>query len=230
MERKEAIRGAYRMTGGNSFYDGMITCSTLSGKAVCRLVWAMNKAENDAYLEKAMSGIPEHFSGKLLEVPVGTGILTMPVYQTMPEADITCLDYSPDMMRQAREKADRLHLKNVTFRQGDVGALPYEDDTFDTKKSVVKYAKWYTPEKEAKYPTSFKVDFVGQPYEGACYYRITRCPICIYAEKLGVSELMPLFCELDEVMITLQHGVLHRKQTLANGGEYCDYFITGNRE
>ena len=48
--------------------------------------------------------------------------------------------------------------------------------------------------------------------------------------KLGVSELMPLFCELDEVMITLQHGVLHRKQTLANGGEYCDYFITGNRE
>ena len=121
MERKEAIRGAYRMTGGNSFYDGMITCSTLSGKVVCRLVWAMNKAENDAYLEKALSGIPEHFSGKLLEVPVGTGILTMPVYQTMPEADITCLDYSPDMMRQAREKADRLHLKNVTFRQGDVG-------------------------------------------------------------------------------------------------------------
>ena len=46
----------------------------------------------------------------------------------------------------------------------------------------------------------------------------------------GVPELMPLFCELDEVMITLQHGVLHRKQTLANGGEYCDYFITGNRE
>ena len=51
MERKEAIRGAYRLTGGNNFYDGMITCSTLSGKAVCRLVWAMNKAENDAYLE-----------------------------------------------------------------------------------------------------------------------------------------------------------------------------------
>lgn len=100
----------------------------------------------------------------------------------------------------------------------------------ENKKSVVKYAKWYTPEKEAKYPTSFKVDFVGQPYEGACYYRIIRCPICAYAERLGVSELMPLFCELDEVMITLQHGVLHRKQTLANGGAYCDYFITGNRE
>ena len=57
MERKEAIRSAYRLTSGNNFYDGMITCSTMSGKAVCRLVWDMNKAENDAYLEKALSGI-----------------------------------------------------------------------------------------------------------------------------------------------------------------------------
>ena len=100
----------------------------------------------------------------------------------------------------------------------------------ENKKSVVKYAAWYTPEREKQYPTSFKVDFVGQPSADACYYRITRCPICSYAEKLGVSELMPLFCELDEVMITLQHGVLHRSQTLADGGAYCDYYITGDRE
>ena len=56
--------------------------------ALCRLVWDMNKVENDAYLEKALSGIPEHFSSKLLEVPVGTGILTMPLYKTLPKADI----------------------------------------------------------------------------------------------------------------------------------------------
>ena len=91
------------------------------------------------------------------------------------------------------------------------------------------HIKWYTPEKERQYPTSFKVDFVGQPYEGACYYRITRCPVCAYAEKLGVSELIPLFCELDEVMIALQHGVLHRTQTIAGGGDCCDYFITGDK-
>ena len=70
----------------------------------------------------------------------------------------------------------------------------------------------------------------GIPRMLSAYYRITRCPICAYAEKLGVSELMPLFCELDEVMIALQHGVLHRAQTLASGGAYCDYFITGDKE
>lgn len=100
----------------------------------------------------------------------------------------------------------------------------------ENKKNIVKYVKWYTPEREKQYPTSFKVDFVGQPYEGACYYRITRCPICSYTKKLGVEELMPLFCELDNVMITLQHGILHRQQTIASGGEFCDYYITGNKE
>ena len=98
------------------------------------------------------------------------------------------------------------------------------------KKNVLKYYKWYTEEKEKLYPTSFKVDFEGLPYEGACYYRITRCPICAYTKKLGVDELMPLFCELDDVMISLQHGVLHRKETIAKGGDYCDYFILGDKE
>ena len=98
------------------------------------------------------------------------------------------------------------------------------------KKNILKYYKWYTDEKEKLYPTSFKVDFEGQPYKGACYYRITRCPICAYTKKLGVDELMPLFCELDELMINLQHGELHRKGTIASGADYCDYFITGDRE
>ena len=167
MERKEAIRGAYRMTGGNNFYDGMITCSTLSGKAVCRLVWAMNKAECDDYLEKALSGIPSNFTGKLLEVPVGTGILTMPVYKTMPDADITCLDYSSDMMKQAQEKASRLNLNNITFQQGDVGALPYENGTFDVVVSLNGFHAF--PDKEAAYREIFRVLRPGGTFCG-CFY------------------------------------------------------------
>ena len=167
MERKEAIRSAYRMTGENNFYDGMITCSTLSGKAVCRLVWAMNKAENDDYLEKALSGIPSNFTGKLLEVPVGTGILTMPVYKTMPDADITCLDYSSDMMKQAQEKASRLNLNNITFQQGDVGALPYENGTFDVVVSLNGFHAF--PDKEAAYREVFRVLRPGGTFCG-CFY------------------------------------------------------------
>ena len=51
--------------------------------------------------------------------------------------------------------------------------LNTEKGKAENKKSIVRYVKWYTPERERQYPTSFKVDFVGHPYEGACYYRIT---------------------------------------------------------
>lgn len=70
MERKDTIQNAYRLTGSNNFYDGMITCSTASGKAVCRAVWGINKTECDEYLTHALAGIPTDFSGQLLEVPV----------------------------------------------------------------------------------------------------------------------------------------------------------------
>ncbi len=171
MERKEAIHSAYRLTGGNSFYDGMITCSTLSGKAVCRLVWDMNREECDAYLEKALSGIPDHFSGRLLEVPVGTGILPMPVYRTLPDADITCLDYSEDMMGQAQEKANRLALKNVTFQQGDVGALPYETGTFDIVLSLNGFHAF--PDKEAAYREIFRVLSRAEPSAAASMWKMS---------------------------------------------------------
>ena len=59
MTRKEQIRSAYRLTGGNaSFYDGMMTYSTLPGKAICRIVWNMDGEKNLRYLERALSGVP----------------------------------------------------------------------------------------------------------------------------------------------------------------------------
>ena len=45
--------------------------------------------------------------------------------------------------------------------------LNTEKGKAENKKSIVRYVKWYTPERERQYPTSFKVDFVSQPYEGA---------------------------------------------------------------
>lgn len=167
MERKETIQSAYRLAGSNRFYDGMITCSTPSGKAVCRAVWGMDKAECDEYLTHALSGIPTDFTGKLLEVPVGTGILTMPLYQTLSGADITCLDYSPDMMKQAQEKANRLGLHNVRFQQGDVGALPFASGSFDTVLSLNGFHAF--PDKEAAYKETYRVLKPGGVFCG-CFY------------------------------------------------------------
>ena len=173
LTRKDQIRNAYRTTGGQaSFYDGMMTCSTWLGKAICRVVWNMDGEKNAAYLEKALSGIPEDFSGKLLEVPVGTGVLTMPVWQSLPQAEITCLDYSPDMMASAQEKAKRLGVDNVAFTQGDVGALPFADESFDIVLSLNGFHAF--PDKEAAYRETYRVLKKGGTFCG-CFYIKDEC-------------------------------------------------------
>ena len=44
MSRKSEIQNAYKYLGKEAtFYDGMITCSTLTGRAVCKVVWNMGQ-------------------------------------------------------------------------------------------------------------------------------------------------------------------------------------------
>lgn len=167
MSRAAEIRKAYKTLGKGDFYDGMITCSTLSGKAVCRTVWAMGREENDHYLDLALSGIPKDFSGKLLEVPVGTGVLTMPVYLELPKAEITCLDYSLEMMNKAQRRAEAMRIPNITFRQGDVGSLPMGDGVFDIVLSLNGFHAF--PDKNAAFAETFRVLKPGGIFCG-CFY------------------------------------------------------------
>ncbi len=168
MSRKSEIQNAYTYLGKEAtFYDGMITCSTLPGRAVCKVVWNMGQEENARYLDLAMAGISENFKGRMLEVPVGTGVLTMPVYQTLPDAKVTCLDYSADMMVVARRRAERMGLSNVAFRQGDVGALPFGDGSFDLVLSLNGFHAF--PDKEAAFRETFRVLKPGGIFCG-CFY------------------------------------------------------------
>ena len=166
--RRSEIQNAYKYLGKEAtFYDGMITCSTLPGKAVCKLVWNMDWETNTRYLERALSGIPQDFSGRMLEVPVGTGVLTMPVYKTLPHADIHCLDDSADMMATARHRAEKMDIPNIRFQQGDVGALPYVDNSFDLVLSLNGFHAF--PDKEAAYRETFRVLKSGSIFCG-CFY------------------------------------------------------------
>lgn len=108
----------------------------------------MNKANCEKYQDAAMAGIPENFAGRLL-CRWARAYSRCRCIRRSPDADVTCLDYSPDMMAQARGKAERMGLENVTFRQGDVGALPFDDASFDAVLSLNGFHAF--PDKEAAY-------------------------------------------------------------------------------
>ena len=98
---------------------------------------------------------------------MGTGVLSMPVYETLPDADVTCLDYSPDMMERAKWQAQKRGIENVRFMQGDVGNLSFADESFDLVLSLNGFHAF--PDKEAAYREVFRVLKPGGIFCG-CFY------------------------------------------------------------
>lgn len=168
MKRKDEIKVAYKNLGkAHSFYDGMMTGSTFIGRWIMKYIWRMTEEENMEYIAKSFEMLPSDFSGKLLEVPVGTGVLSMPVWKTLPNAEIICLDYSEKMMEFAIRRANDMEIKNIRFEQGDVGKLPYDDETFDAVISLNGFHAF--PDKEAAYSETYRVLKEGGIFCG-CFY------------------------------------------------------------
>ena len=116
---------------------------------------------------RVLSYIGENFDGKLLDVPIGTGVLTIPFYSLINKADINCLDYSEEMLNQAKEKAEKLKINNIKFQKGDVGNLPFKNDTFDIVLSMNGFHAF--PDKEKAFSETYRVLKPGGKFCG-CFY------------------------------------------------------------
>lgn len=76
-----------------------------------KLFWS-GTDDNDI-ARKVLSYIPDDFSGNLLDVPVGTAVFTERKWKSLKNAQITCLDYSVDMLEQARKDLMVRHISGV---------------------------------------------------------------------------------------------------------------------
>ncbi|PEQ10455.1 ArsR family transcriptional regulator [Novosphingobium sp. PC22D] len=98
----------------------------------------MPDAPVEAALEAMLTKAP---LGALLDVGTGTGRMAELL---APHADrVTGLDKSPDMLRIARARLQALPADKIDLVQGDFGALPFADGSFDSVlfHQVLHYAQ-----------------------------------------------------------------------------------------
>ena len=56
---------------------------------------------------------------------------------------------------------------------------------------------------------------------------VYACPIHETLKELGMPEIAPVMCAIDKIYTTGIRGVrYHRQKSVAEGDEYCDYYIT----
>ena len=157
----DKIQKAYH--DSKNIYNVVLTQGNIFSRLYMKLFWS--GTDDNEIARKVLSYIPNDFSGKLLDVPVGTAVFTYKKWKSLRNAAIICLDYSEDMIEQARER-----MKNdphVTCVQGDVGNLPLEDESCDIVLSMNGFHAF--PDKETAFKETRRVLKTGGKLI-ACFY------------------------------------------------------------
>lgn len=117
-----------------SHYDAHITASSIRTKALGWIIWG--RATDLDPMEEVLSLLPGRFDGVLLDVPVGTGIFTAPLYRRYPDATIIGVDCSMTMLRTAKVHFREQGVNNVHLLKADAARLPLRDAAADLVLSM----------------------------------------------------------------------------------------------
>ena len=157
----DKIQDAYESS--KNIYDGVLTQGNFFSRMYIKLFWS--GTDDNEIARKVLSYIPDDFSGKLLDVPVGTAVFTQRKWSSLKNANITCLDYSTDMLEQAKRRLDgKAH---INFIQGVVGNLQMDDESFDVVLSMNSFHAF--PDKQKAFSETFRVLKSGGDFI-ACFY------------------------------------------------------------
>lgn len=124
------LKKAYKSS--QNIYDSVLTQKSFFGKLYMNVFWS--GVDDNFLAQQLLSNIPDHFSGELLDVPVGTAVFTEEKWKSLSNAEITTLDYSEDMLQLAKSRLGES--SHITSVQGDVGDLKFQDDSFDIVLSM----------------------------------------------------------------------------------------------
>lgn len=160
-------------------YDDLLTGRKWWSRIYWRLIW-----NEDANLlaQKVLDFIPDDFHGRLLDVPVGTAVFTAEKYRRMRGARVVGLDYSDEMIAIAALRKETEGIANLSLRQGDVGDLPYPNESFDCILSMNGFQAF--PDKEKAFAEIFRVLKPGGFFCGCFYVKGERRSADFFVKKV----------------------------------------------
>jgi len=90
-------------------------------------------ALREPIVHSAIQALQLPLGSRGLDVGCGIGDHTLLLAEAvLPDGHVTGLDFSPDQLAYAKEAAKESEVsKHVSYREGDMNDLPFEEDTFD---------------------------------------------------------------------------------------------------
>ncbi|MEM1486134.1 class I SAM-dependent methyltransferase [Oscillospiraceae bacterium PP1C4] len=161
--------------------------------------------DDNIIAKKIVDMIPDSFNGSLLDVPVGTAVFTIEKYKKLKFASITCLDYSVDMLKQAKQRFEKNKLTNITCVQGDVGKLQFKDESFDFVLSMNGFHVF--PDKDKAFYETARVLKKGGTFCGSFYIK-GECKRSDFVANMVLSKkgwFTPPFQTKEELIRILNH-------------------------
>lgn len=157
----DKIKDAYQTS--KNIYDDVLTQGSFFSRMYIKWFWS--GTDDNEIARKVLDFISDNFEGTILDVPVGTAVFTEKKWKRLQQAKITCLDYSEDMLAQARERLRECsHIECV---QGDVGNLPMKDESFDIVLSMNGFHAF--PDKSRAFTETWRILKEGGIFI-ACFY------------------------------------------------------------
>ena len=180
MKNYERITDSYRTS--RNIYDDVLQQRKWWSRLYIRLFW--QGVDDTEIARRLLHYIPDDFDGTLLDVPVGTAVFTHEKYAAMQCARITALDYSEDMLAQAKKRLSKLQY--VTLVQGDVGQLPFADRSFDIVLSMNGFHAF--PDKHSAFRETHRVLKRGGKFIGCFYIRGESCVTDLLVSQILVRK------------------------------------------
>ncbi len=118
---------------------------------------------------------------RILETAAGTGVVTGELARALPDAEIVATDLN-------QVAATRVSSRNVSFREADALALPFEDKSFDLV--ACQFGVMFYPDKVKGNSEARRVLRDGGRYLVAIWDDITRNPLSNLAH-VGLQRLFP---------------------------------------